>query len=121
MSNSRPPLQRKQTRSSESARKAELDVGLTITVDKESYTVRQGDLTSMDIANLRRETGYSFRGLMMAASRDPDIDIIAALVWLARRIRGEQLLSYEDVANEIGYDVDVELREPEEGDDPPEA
>jgi hypothetical protein len=70
------------------------------------------------VANLRRETGFSFRGLMQAAAKDPDVDIIAALVWLARRIDGERLLSYEDVASEIGYDVDVELVEAEADDDP---
>ena len=117
----RPALQRKTTRSSEKARKDELDLGVSVIVDGTTYTVRQGDLTSMDTMNLRRETGFSFRGLMMAAAKDPDIDIIAALVWLSRRIDGELMLSYEDVARDIGYDVDVELAEAAPEDDRPEV
>lgn len=115
-------MQRRQTRGSESARKAELDAGIAVMLDGVRYAVRMGDLTSIDAAHLRRETGFSFRGLMMAAAKDPDIDVIAAIVWLARRIDGEALLSYEDVAGEIGYDADVDLADLDDGEaEPPEA
>jgi hypothetical protein len=110
MSNAkRPTLERKVTRASESKRKDELNLGLSISVDGTVYTVRQGDLTSLDTMALRRETGYSFMGLLKAFQADPDIDLIAALVWLARRIDGEQMLAYADVASEIGYDVDIDV------------
>lgn len=121
MSNARPSLAKRQTRASAKARQDEMDLGLSVQVDGTTYTVRQGDMTSIDVMHLRRETGYSFRGLMVAAARDPDIDVIAALVWLARRQAGELLLGFEDVALEIGYDVDVELVEAEPEADPPEA
>ena len=114
----RPSLQRKQTRSSEKARKEELDLGIAVTVDDRQYTVRAGDLSSLDAMHLRRETGFSFRGLMMAATRDPDIDIIAAIVWLSRRIDGELLLSYEDVAGEITYDSEFDIVNPGEAGEP---
>lgn len=94
------------------------DFALTVTVDGTAYTVRAGELNSRDITNLRRETGFSFRGLMDAAAKDPDIDIVAAIVWLARRKAGELLLSFEMVASEIGYDSEIELvDEPGEGPD----
>ena len=105
----RPPLQRRVTRASESKRNAELDMGLSISVDGKVYTVRQGDLTSLDTMALRRETGYSFMGLLKAFQADPDIDLIAALVWLSRRIDGEVMLGYGEVAGEIGYDVEIDV------------
>ena len=109
MTATRPPLQRKVTRASESKRNAELDMGLSISVDGKVYTVRQGDLTSLDTMALRRETGFSFMGLLKAFQQDPDIDLIAALVWLSRRTDGEVMLSYGEVAAEIGYDVDIDV------------
>ena len=105
----RPSVQRKQTRSSEATRKSEQDLGISIRVDGTEYTVRHGDLTSLDTMALRRETGLSFMGLMQAFETQPDIDLIAALVWLSRRIDGERMLTYADVAREIGYDVDIEV------------
>ncbi len=123
MSNTkRPALQRQHTRTSEKKRNDDLDLGITVKVDGREYTVRQGDLTSMDTMALRRETGFSFRSLLVAFNADPDIDLVAALVWLARRSEGEKLLSFEQVADEIDYDVDldlIEVAEPE--DDSPEA
>ena len=120
MSNAgRPSLQRTHTRDTEKKRDDENDLGLSIQVDGEVYTVREGDLTSHDIMALRRETGQSFVGLMQAFMSSPDIDLVAALVWLSRRIGGEQMLSYMQVAIDIGYDVDVEiLGEPGEEKDP---
>jgi len=120
----RPALTKRTTRASEQARKAELDAGIAVMVDGVRHQVRMGDLSSMDAAHLRRETGFSFRGLMMAAAKDPDIDIIAAIVWLSRRLDGEALLDFETVAREIGYDADVDLAEPEDdatGGDLPEG
>jgi len=120
----RPTLTKRTTRASEQARKAELDAGIAVMVDGVRYQVRMGDLSSMDAANLRRETGFSFRGLMTAAAKDPDIDIVAAIVWLARRLDGEALLDFETVAREIGYDADVDLADTEDDDlgaDPPEG
>lgn len=115
MSNSkRPALQRRQTRASEAARKAELDAGIAVLVDGERYEVRMGDLSSLDAAALRRATGFSFRGLMTAAATDPDIDVIAGIVWLSRRINGEPLLDYTEVASAIGYDVEIDLADLDE-------
>lgn len=109
MSNTRPSLAKRQTRATDKARQEAMDLGVSIVVDGKTYTVRQGEMTSQDVMHLRRETGFSFRGLMVSTSRDPDIDVIAALVWLARRQDGELMLSFDEVAAGIGYDVDVDL------------
>lgn len=126
MSNSqRPSLQRKQTPRSEKARKGELEQGVSIKVDGKTYTVRTGDLTALDAQALRRELGLSFFGLMRALGSDPDIDLIAGIVWLSRRVNGEPMLEYAEVAGEMGYDLDVDInkaKDPEpEDDNSPEA
>lgn len=121
MSDARPSLVKRQTRAGRKARQAEMDQGVTIRLDGREYTVRSGEMSGQLVRHLRRETGYSFRGLMEAAQRDPDIDIIETLVWLARRQDGEHLLSLDDV--DLGYgdldDLDIVEAAPEEPD--PEA
>lgn len=97
-----------------------LDEGVTIVVDGKDYTVVAGDLSALDTMALRRETGFSFRSLIMSLQSDPDVDLVAALVWLSRRIGGEQMLSYAEVARDIGYDADIDVKEAE-GDPNPEA
>ena len=117
----RPSLQRKHTPRTDKARKDALDVGMSVVLGDQTYTVRTGDLTSLDTMALRRATGYSFIGLMRAAQKDADIDLIAALVWLARRTNGEPMLDYEEVAAEIDYasdfDIDVAGEDSEDADD----
>lgn len=121
MSNTRPSTARKVTRKTEGKRDEALNEGVSISWDGKVYTVRAGDLTGLDSAALRRECGYSFAGLLKALNKDPDIDLIAALVWLSRRIDGEKLLAYDDVAAEIGYDSDVEVVDAEPEDESPEG
>lgn len=100
----RPTTARKVTRKTEEKRDAALDEGLRLTIDGQEYVVRAGDLTALDSRELRRQVGMSFTGLMSAFQSDPDIDLIAAVVWLARRIKGE-VVTYEAVAGDMGYDV----------------
>src|SRR5262245_28940180 len=118
MSNTRPSLQRKQTRKTEENRDDALDAGVSIVVNGETYTVRMGDLSGWDEMCLRREVGLSFNGLLEALAEDAGVDLIAAIVWLARRTDGEQMLKYKDVATEIGFDVEVEAVNPGEEEDP---
>jgi hypothetical protein len=119
----RPNIARKQTRTTHAQRREEMDAGLSLVVNGTKYTVRIGDIHGILASQLRRETGYSFRGLMMAAAKDPDIDIVAAIMWLSRRIDGEHMLAFEDVAEGLDYDADVELAEADGApeDDHPEA
>lgn len=122
MSNTKRPALNRHSPSSEKKRNEGLDQGLTITVDGTSYTLRQGDMSAMDTMALRRETGFSFRALMVAFEGDPDVDLVAAVVWLSRRTNGgEQMLSYAEVARDIGYDVEIDVAEPEDDAEPGEA
>lgn len=92
---------------------------ITVLVDGETYTLHPGELSALDSAALRRETGMSVRLLLEAAGKDPDLDVVAAIVWLARRQRGDSV-SFDEVAAAIGYDTKVEaLDEPVEDPDSP--
>ncbi len=83
--------------------------GMQIELNGKTYVVRESDLTSRDIAALRRETGFAgWVGLTSEAARGFDLDVLAALVWLARRIDG-QIMPYETVLDEIGYDSELSV------------
>lgn len=122
----RPPLQKKNTRTTKANQDAALDLGLTLTLDGEDYTIRTGDLTALDARELRRQVGMSLPQLIAGALSDAtDIDILAAIIWLARFVNGERTVTYEDVAGEIGYDVldkfDVKQVNSPEDESSPEA
>lgn len=96
----------------------------TLVVDGVSYGLDPQDLTTLDIAALRKATGMGLVQLSLALASAPDIDIIAAFVWLSRRANGEAQLPYEMVAAEVGYDssIDiVEAPEPADSEGSPEA
>ncbi|MGH9460368.1 MAG: hypothetical protein ACRD1X_04070 [Vicinamibacteria bacterium] len=86
-----------------------MEEGVSINVDGVDYTVRTGDLSALDAQALRKELGLSFIGLMKALQDDPDIDLIAGIVWLSRRVSGEPMLTYSEVAKDIGYDLEVKV------------
>jgi hypothetical protein len=106
----RPSLARVQTRASEKKRNEMLDTGLKITVDGEVFEVRVGDVTPAIAAELRKHTGMGFFKLMSTCAEDPDVDVLSAFEWLARRVRGEDVdfadveLTYEQL---LGDDFDV--------------
>lgn len=98
----RPSLARKHTPKTEANRKSPMDDGVRIQYEGETYEVRAGDLSALDVRELRKELGLSFQGLMKALYEDSDMDLIVGLIWLAKRVRGEHI-PYAVVANEIGY------------------
>lgn len=101
MSNTkRPSTARKVTPRTEETRQSALDSGLRITVDGEPYDVRLGDVTSALVRELRAQSGMGPLQLINACSMDPDLDNLSAFVWLARRIRGDEV-AFADV--EISY------------------
>lgn len=119
MTEKRPPLQRTHTRKTEAARQAALEEGVKISYDGEDYVVKVGDVTSQIARRFRREVGISFQKVIEELSSDPDIDSIAALVWLARLLRGDET-SLDDVA--ISYsdldEIEVSEAAPEDESDP---
>lgn len=120
----RPSAARKHTRSTDAKRTDALEQGLRITIDGEAYTVRLGDVTSTMTRELRRATGMSFNQVMNLVQTDPDSDVIAAFIWVARRIAGEKVdvddvvVTYTQLLDD-GFDVS--LPGAREEDDGPEA
>lgn len=102
MSNTRrPTTARKVTRSTEESRESALDQGLRITMEEgEVFEVRVGDITSAMARDLRSHIGCGPMQLIRQCAVDPDVDLLSAFVWLARRISGE-LVRFEDV--EVTY------------------
>jgi hypothetical protein len=106
----RPTTARKVTRSSETKREAVLDSGLRITVEGEVYDVRLGDVTPALARELRAAIGMGPLQLINATGIAPDVDLLSAFVWLARRIRGEYVriedvsVSYQAMLSD-GFDV----------------
>jgi hypothetical protein len=83
--------------------------GMQIEWDGKTYVVRETDLTPRDVAALRRETGFAgWVGLSTEAQRGFDLDVLAALVWLARRVAGD-VVSYESVLDAMSYTADVNI------------
>lgn len=84
--------------------------GMQIEVDGRTYVVRESDLTPRDVAAIRRETGFAgWAGLAQEAQRGFDLDVLAALVWLSRRIGGD-FVPYESVLDEMSYDGQIEVK-----------
>jgi hypothetical protein len=107
---SRPSLAPKSTRKTEKKRDDDADSGLRVKLDGDIYEVRFGDVSSEVIRELRRHAGFGFNGLAQALKIDPDVDFIAAFVWLARRVAGEDV-AFNDVVvtyRQLLEDFDVE-------------
>jgi hypothetical protein len=121
---SRPSHTRKVTRSTKAARKKALNEKLSIRVDGTVYTLRIGDMTALDDHALRTQYGMPFEAMAHAmATGDRSLDLMAAVIWMARRTNGEDLLTYAEVAAEIGFDVDISDVTDDDADEeaPPEA
>lgn len=108
----RPALARKVTPGSEKSRLDALDQGVKFTIDDATYEVRVGDVTPQLGREIRNSLGMSFQKLMDEVVRDVDVDTISAFVWIARRIKGEQValddvtVTYADMLSD-GFDIDV--------------
>lgn len=96
----RPTTARKVTRKTEESRESALDQGLRISMEGEDFEVRLGDITPALARELRAKLGFGPMQLIRQCSVDPDVDLLSAFVWLARRISGE-LVRFEDV--EVTY------------------
>lgn len=118
------PRARRENPADRKAQDAALDEGIRITLDGQSYELRVGDITSSLTRELRAKSGMSFNKLMEYLVTDPDSDVIAAAIWVARRTAGEDV-AFEDV--EVSYrqllseGFDVSAPGVEEVDSGPEA
>lgn len=129
MSNTqRPSLQRKHTRTTKSKTDDALNTGISVTIDGVLYEARLGDVTPGIARELRRNIGTGFMGLLEQLGESPDLDLIAAVVWVSCHIKGEPItfaqadarVSYAAMADE-GFEIGVagEDEEPDTAD--PEA
>lgn len=109
----RPSLAKKTTRATKEKLDSALDMGAEFTIDGTKYQITTGDLSALDVRELRKQTGYSFSNLLaLLFSEDSDIDVIAAVLWLARRVNGDEPnLSFAEVAAETGYDVITKIQD----------
>jgi hypothetical protein len=80
-----------------------------VTLDGTTHFLRLGEVSAVETAELRRLTGFGLRHLGYVILSDPDIDVIAAVVWLARRQAGERSLPLDQVARAITYDSEIEV------------
>lgn len=121
---SKTPI-RKHTRKTEEKRTDALDEGIRMRFDGEVYSITAGDLTALDSRALRQQAGITFPKLLEQAAEDFDLDTLACLIWLARRVNGERTLTFDEVAASVGYD-DLETldfnaaEDPDQGDAPGE-
>ena len=103
-------MDRKVTRKSEEKRDEALDQGLRLTIDGRVYEARVGDVTPEISRELRRGTDMGFLQLLDTLANRPDVDVISAFVWVARRIQGEYLdldqvsISYKQFLSD-GFDI----------------
>lgn len=123
MNQPRPPLARQHTRSTEERRVAKNDRGVRFGVGDDIYEVRVGDLSGLDSLEFRRQVGVPFAKVMDEVEDNFDIDYLAALMWIARRVAGESALTYVEIASEVGYDLLESVRQisADEGGEVPEA
>jgi hypothetical protein len=108
-------------------RRQDSDHRLTLKIDGTPHTLYTADLGPLDTIAVRQATGMSLAKVLSLAEKDPDIDVMAVVYWLARRHAGEPGLSFEDVAEELSYDTSYEAVADDEDDtdgdevDSPEA
>jgi hypothetical protein len=108
----RPPLDRKVSRETAKNVDKVLDEGLKLTIDGEVFEARYGDITPALARELRENSGMSFIRLVNTATVEADIDVLSAAVWVARRIRGEDV-AFADVkvsyTQMLSDDFDISL------------
>ncbi len=102
-------------------KKQAADAAIAVSIDGTTFVLRPSEVTASDVAALRRETGLSLRTVIDQAQNDPDLDVIAALVFMARRQAGDRSVTFDSVAAFINYESEIEAVDvpaEEEGDSP---
>ena len=85
---------------------------LEISVNKTNYLIRFEDFNALEAREFRREMGS---GMAAAFTDTPDLDTIAALLWLHRR-KTNPKLKFDDVAKELTY-VNFDVGESDEAEE----
>ena len=80
---------------------------IAITVDDTTYKLRHDDVKGSDAMAFRQQMGMSFRKAIELCQEDADIDLIAGLIWLARRQDGDKKITLEEVADGLSYGSNI--------------
>lgn len=99
--------------------KAKPSAVVRVTVDGEQYDIDFSDLSAIDSKDFRKAVGIPLASVL-TERQDADIDVIAGLVWLARR-KKEPRLSYEEVAESINFTTDMDMKPAGEVEPDPET
>lgn len=92
------------------------DPVVEITVDGTTHTIDFSALTALDARDFRAAVGLSLTSVLFD-HEDPDVDVVAGLVWLARRAT-EPEVTYGDVAGSINLRSAVGMEPGEVASDP---
>lgn len=89
----------------DAAESAGMNQGIRITFAGRTATLWPNRLGANDAQMVRKQVGMSLRELLdtLGDSEAIDIDIVAALIWLARRQSGEPRLRFDHVAPTVSY------------------
>lgn len=123
MSNTvRPSTVRKDTRKTKESQQAILEQGIRLTVGEDVHEVRLGDVDAATERKFRRAYGLPVLGLMEEFNDAPGLDTFAALIWLSRILKGEDI-ELDDVPFTYADAEEMQAEEtgPEEAPDSPEA
>lgn len=117
MATTRPPLERKHTRSTTAKKDAELDETFAIRVDGQVYKITPADLTGAQEFRIRQATGMSVAQVITNLQASPGVDMLGVFMWIARTTAGERV-ELMDVLESISYASDLDIVEDAEPDDP---
>ena len=88
------------------------DMRMVITAGGHRYDVNMGSFTAMDARLFRDEFGVP----LTMAFQQPDLDLVAGVLWLHRR-KSNGRLTYADVAATMSYDEWLDSMSGDEDDD----
>lgn len=86
---------------------------VTLSLDGVQHVLYPNLLTAQDLGAVRGQVGMSLRKLIECAQDDPDLDIIAALIWVAR-CQGGESVTFDEVAAGITYQSKLDVAESSE-------
>lgn len=90
-----------------------------------SWSFNIGEVAPLDVADLRRATGLTMRDVLSSDLSSIDLDIAAALIFLARRQSENRRIRFDDAVVGFTYGTPLEFEavddSAEDGDDHPEA
>lgn len=111
----RPSTARRVTRSTERAQEEQDKRGLCIHIDGADHTVVFSDVTPQVARQVRSVTGMGFMQIVAGIAASPDVDLIAAFLWVEKLLAGEKVtLQSIDVDYDAVFADDFDISDPED-------